>query len=55
MPLYIQRKSNGKLETIDEVEDAKEAYRLAREYNLADQTATHYVSKKACKSWSESN
>lgn len=51
MPFYIQRRANGKIETIDELDDSKEAHRLAREYNLADQSAFHYVARHACKGW----
>jgi hypothetical protein len=55
MAHYIQRRDNSNtVETIDEFETAKEAYRAAREYNLADPTAVHYVAKKACKAWLES-
>lgn len=52
MPYYIQRRDKTSIvATIDEYEDAKEAYQAAREYNLRDNTAVHYVAKKACKSW----
>jgi hypothetical protein len=55
MPYYIQRRDNtNTVETIDEITDSKEAYRVAREYNLADPTALHYVAKKPCKAWLES-
>ena len=54
MPHYIQRRDNtNTVETIDEFETAKEAYKSAREYNLADPTAVHYVAKKPCKAWLE--
>ena len=54
MPYYIQRRDNtNTVETIDEISDSKEAYRVAREYNLADPTALHYVAKKPCKAWEE--
>ena len=54
MAYYIQRRDyTNTVETIDEFETAKEAYRAAREYNLADPTAVHYVAKKACKAWRE--
>ena len=54
MPYYIQRRDKTSIvATIDEYEDAKEAYQAAREYNLRDKTAVHYVAKKACKSWNE--
>jgi hypothetical protein len=56
MPYYIQRRdSTMVVETIDECATTKEAYNLAREYNLSDPTARHYVSKKPCKAWAESN
>lgn len=55
MPYYIQRRDNSNtVETIDEITDSKEAYRVAREYNLSDPTARHYVAKKPCKAWLES-
>ena len=53
MPWYIQRKQSGKVETIDEIDDRTEAYRLAAEYNMADKTAYHYVQRVACKAWRE--
>ena len=55
MSYYIQRRDNSNtVETIDELADSKEAHRVAREYNLADATAVHYVTKKPCKAWLES-
>jgi hypothetical protein len=52
MPFYIQRREDPKtVETIDEFNDPKEAHRMAREYNLSDPTALHYVSRVPCKSW----
>jgi hypothetical protein len=54
MPYYIQRRDNTNIVvTIDEYEEAKEAYQAAREYNLRDATAVHYVAKKPCKAWLE--
>lgn len=54
MPYYIQRRdSTNIVVTIDEYEEAKEAYQAAREYNLRDTTAVHYVAKKPCKAWLE--
>lgn len=51
---YIQRRdSTNIVVTIDEYEEAKEAYQAAREYNLRDTTAVHYVGKKPCKAWLE--
>jgi hypothetical protein len=41
---YIQRRDHTNIvETVDEFETAKEAYKAAREYNLSDTTAVHYV------------
>jgi putative IMPACT (imprinted ancient) family translation regulator len=52
MPWYIQRRESSRsLETIDEIDDAKEAHRVAKEYNISDPTAVHYVSKVPCKAW----
>jgi Tat protein secretion system quality control protein TatD with DNase activity len=54
MPYYIQRRDNTNIVvTIDEYEEAKEAYQAAREYNLRDTAAVHYVGKKPCKAWLE--
>jgi len=54
MPYYIQRREDPRtVETIDEFEDSKEAYRVAQEYNLSDPTARHYVTRVACKAWHE--
>lgn len=51
MTYYIQRRDGGKVETIDEIDDRREAYKVVREYNISDQSAFHYVSIRACKSW----
>lgn len=54
MPYYIQRRdSTNTVVTVDAYEDAKEAYQAAREYNLREPTARHYVAKKPCKAWVE--
>lgn len=53
MTYYIQRRDGGKVETIDEIDDRREAHRLASEYNLADNSAYHYVKRKPCKAWLE--
>jgi hypothetical protein len=53
MTFYIQRKQGGNVETIDEVDDRREAHRLAAEYNLSDRTAYHYVNRAPSKSWSD--
>lgn len=54
MPYYIQRRDNSNtVETVDEFTESKEAYRVAREYGLADPTARYYIAKKPCKAWEE--
>lgn len=49
--VYIQRKGDGYLETVDEFESRKEARRILAEYRMADPTAEHYLSSRACKGW----
>ncbi len=54
MPYYIQhRDESNVVKTIDEFEDARDAYLAAREYGLRDPTARYYVAKKPCKAWLE--
>lgn len=50
--LQVKRESNT-IETLDEFTESKEAYRVAREYGLADTTARYYIAKKPCKAWEE--
>lgn len=50
---YIQRKGDGYLETVDEFETLKEAKAMLAEYRLADPTAHHYLSSRACRDWRE--
>lgn len=51
---YIQRRSGRDLETIDQFETRKEATDACHEYNLADKSAYHYVSRSACKAYKQS-
>lgn len=54
MPFYIQRRpARNEIETIDEFDTYQEASRMCLEYNQADPTAWHYVSKRATKAWRE--
>ena len=48
---YIQRKEGRELETVDEFETRKEAREMLAEYQMADPTAIHYISTRACKDW----
>ena len=51
--IYIQRKGNGYLETIDEYTSLIDAEAMLDEYRLSDSTAHYYLSTKACKAWKE--
>ena len=54
MPFYIQRReSRNNIETVDELTTYREACEVCREYNVADPTAWHYVSRKPTKAWDE--
>lgn len=49
--IYIQRKGNGYLETIDEFTTRKEARAMLAEYRMSDPSAVYYLSSRACKNW----
>jgi hypothetical protein len=49
--IYIQRKSEGYLETVDAFNTIKEARVMLREYQLSDSGAVYYLSRRACKAW----
>jgi len=51
MTFYIQRKDANQLETVDEFATRKEAKAMLAEYQLADRTAEHYISTRACSDW----
>jgi len=53
--IYIQRKGQGYLETVDEFEDEdyKESRRVLLEYQLSDPSAEYYRSSRPCKAWKE--
>jgi hypothetical protein len=51
--IYIQRKGQGYLETVDEFETRKEAREMLKEYRLSDSSAHFYLSSRACKAWKE--
>jgi hypothetical protein len=52
--VYIQRKDNRYLETVDSFESRKEARLMLAEYRLSDNSAFYYLSSRACKQWRES-
>jgi hypothetical protein len=49
--IYIQRKGDGYLETVDEFRTLKEARAMLSEYRLSDPYADYYLSSRACKAW----
>jgi len=49
---YINRLGDGQRETVDEFESAKEAFKMVKEYRLADPYAKYWISSRACKDWS---
>jgi len=48
---YVQRKDGRSLETVDEFESYREALKMLAEYQLADPSATYYLSRRPCKNW----
>ena len=56
--VYVQRREGRTVETVDQFpyntrEERKEAQRCRDEYNMSDRTATHYLSRRACKGWND--
>ncbi len=51
--VYIQRKGDGQLETVDEFTTLKEAREMVKEYRMSDPSANYYTSARACKDWSD--
>lgn len=51
MKYYIQRRENRNLETVDEFDTRKEAREMLREYQISDNSASYYISTRACKGW----
>ena len=58
MTKYINRRGQGYLETVDEMEvkskvDRHELYKLLFEYKLSDSSAVFYISTRYCKNWKQ--
>ena len=51
--IYIQRRGDGYLETVDEFDTRKEAKAMLAEYRMSDPSADYYLSSRACKAWRE--
>lgn len=49
--IYIQRKGDGYLETVDEFSARKEAREMLEEYQLSDPYGHYYLSSRACRGW----
>jgi hypothetical protein len=51
--VYIQRKGDGYLETVDEIEVTRssQVFELLREYRMSDPTADYYSSQRPCNDW----
>jgi hypothetical protein len=51
--VYIQRRDQWQLETVDEFQTRKEAREILKEYRLSDPSASYYISQRPCKHWKE--
>lgn len=49
--IYIQRKGDGYLETVDEFPTMREARAMLIEYCISDPYAHYYTSSRPCKAW----
>jgi hypothetical protein len=49
--IYIQRRDNYGLETVDEFSTRREARAMLAEYQFSDRAATYYLSQRPCKHW----
>jgi hypothetical protein len=49
--VYVQRRGNGYLETVDEFETRKEARAMLAEYQMSDPAGTYYLSRRPCRDW----
>lgn len=53
--VYIQRKGDGYLETVDEFSTWKEARKMLSEYSLSDPYGHYYLSRRCCNHWRQAN
>lgn len=49
--VYIQRKDQYQLETVDQFETRKEAREMVAEYRISDPYGLYYLSSRCCKDW----
>ena len=50
-PVYIQRRGDGYLKTVDQFDTRNEARARLTEYRRGDRTAEFYLSQRACADW----
>lgn len=48
---YINIKRNSVVETVDQFETRKEAYRAEYDYNLSDPSHNYYLSQRCTNDW----
>jgi hypothetical protein len=51
--IYIQRRADRQLETVDAFSTIKEARSMLIEYRKADPSATYYMSRRPCNDWKQ--
>jgi hypothetical protein len=49
--IYIQRRGQGQLETVDQFETRREARAMLAEYRLSDPAGSYYLSSRPCHDW----
>ena len=49
--IYIQRRDQWGLETVDEFPTMKEARTMLAEYRMSDPSASYYTSSRPCTHW----
>ena len=51
MTCYINMKSSYGVETIDEFSTRREAFKMLKEYRIADNSQHYYLSQRATNDW----
>jgi hypothetical protein len=51
--IYIQRRADRQLETVDQFDTIKEARAMLIEYRISDPSATYYMSRRPCNDWKQ--
>ena len=50
-PVYVNRRGQGYLETVDQFDTRKEARAMITEYRMSDPAGSFHLSTRACKGW----